>query len=98
MKIFLFSFKMAIKFAGSAQKIRVDRVSGNTANFRPNFKNLCTLNGLVLRNEVHSASLISFFVPPACRFGTLMFPCVQILKKTDCSKYCLRHRSVFGFT
>ena len=36
MKIFLFSFKMAIKTAGSAQKIRVGRVSGNTAIlFRP---------------------------------------------------------------
>ena len=31
MKILLFSFKMAIKTAGSAQKIRVGRVSGNTA-------------------------------------------------------------------
>ena len=33
MKIFLFSFKMAIKTAGSAQKIRVGRVSGNSAVF-----------------------------------------------------------------
>ena len=36
MKIFLFSFKMAIKTAGSAQKkkkTRVGRVSGNTAIF-----------------------------------------------------------------
>ena len=33
MKIFLFSFKMAIKTAGSAQNIRVGRVSGNTAIF-----------------------------------------------------------------
>ena len=31
MKIFLLSFKMAIKTAGSAQKIRVGRVSGNTS-------------------------------------------------------------------
>ena len=31
MKVFLFSFKMAIKPAGSAQNIRVGRVSGNTA-------------------------------------------------------------------
>ena len=35
MKIVLFSFKMAINTAGSAQKIRVGRVSGNTAIFRP---------------------------------------------------------------
>ena len=34
MKIFLFSFKMAIKTAGSAHKIMVGRVSGNTAIFR----------------------------------------------------------------
>ena len=33
MKIFLFSFKMAIKTAGSAQKIRVGEVGGNTAIF-----------------------------------------------------------------
>ena len=33
MKILLFSFKMAIKIAGSAQKIRVGRVCGNTAIF-----------------------------------------------------------------
>ena len=39
MKMFLFSFKMAIKTAGSAQKISVGRVSGNTAFFRP-YENL----------------------------------------------------------
>ena len=33
MKIFVFSFKMAIKTAGSAQIIRVGQVSGNTAFF-----------------------------------------------------------------
>ena len=33
MQIFLFSFKMAIKTVGSAQKIRVGRVSGNTDIF-----------------------------------------------------------------
>ena len=33
MKIFLFSFKMTIKTAGSAKKIRVGRVSRNTAIF-----------------------------------------------------------------
>ena len=33
MKIFLFSFNLVIKTAGSAQNIKVGRVSGNTAIF-----------------------------------------------------------------
>ena len=56
MRIFLFSFKMAIKTAGSAQKIRVGRDSRNTAFFRPN-----QMVGQKIRSFLEAQTTTKFF-------------------------------------
>ena len=60
MKMFLFLFLLAIKTAGSAQKLRVGRVSGNTAIFCLRLNVL--YSGIAVECQRHKSKL-NFHLP-----------------------------------